>query len=82
MHFQEPNCHVNQIRLVAIRHRNLNDLVQFFVLRFNEIEPRDIDILQRPGVLELCPCGFTAYGRGIIRIGIEGRIEINEIDRV
>ncbi|MYI77759.1 MAG: class I SAM-dependent methyltransferase [Gammaproteobacteria bacterium] len=74
MHFQQSHRHVDQIRFVAFAHHRVNDFVQLRVLRFNQIEPRDINVLQRPGVLELRPCSFTPDRSRVVRFGIKGGI--------
>ncbi len=74
VHFQEQHRHVNQIRLVALAHRRVNDFVETRMLCFNQIEPCNVRVLQRLGVLELHPCSFTPYRNRVVRFRIEWRI--------
>ena len=42
--------------------------------------PRDVKIAEFPGVLERCARGFAADGGGVVAVGVERRIEIDQID--
>ena len=41
-----------------------------------------VNIRQVPSILERCACRFATDGCGVISVGVEGRIEVDEVDAV
>ena len=80
MHLHQPHRHVDEVRFIRIIRHSIENLAQLGVLIGDEPNPFDINIVERLGVLKLCAGSFGTDWRGVVVLGIEGRIEIDEVD--
>ena len=51
------------------------------MLGFNQIKPLNIYIRQRPRILKSRPCSLTANRSRVVGLGIEGGIQIDQVNR-
>ena len=42
--------------------------------------PRFVDVRERPGVLEGSAGGLRSDGSAVVRVGVEGRVQVDQID--
>ena len=82
VHFEQPDGHKDEIGLhpLAMRlARGLDNGIGGWVAIRKFPVFVDIDIVQRPSVLERCAGGLTAYRRFVGAIRVERRIEIDQV---
>ena len=81
VHLQQPNRHVNEIGFIGVGHRGVNYSVKSRVFRFDEVEPCDVNISERPRIFEFCTRRFRTDRCCVIRFAIERRIQVNQVNR-
>ena len=83
-HLQQSHRHHAQVRL----HRpsmgqpgSIEYLVDGRLLIGDEPHPGHVQVGQRPGVLEGGAGGGAAHRRGVVAVGVERRVQVDEVDR-
>ena len=84
-HLDQPDAHHDEVRLHPLGMRGprcVNDLVQAGVLVGNLTVPLGVHVVQCPRVLERRARSLAADRRAVVGIGVERRVEVDQVDRL
>ena len=84
-HFEQAHGHHTHIGLHAVAMGyagSLDYAVHGRVPIRDQSEPRRVQVVQRPGILERRPGGPAADGRRVVAIAVEGRVQVDQVYRL
>ena len=83
VHLHQPHGHHGQVGLHPLavgQARRFQHVGCRGLLVGNQPHPRNIKVGQRPGVLERCAGRRAAHRGGVVLVGVERRVEVNQVD--
>ena len=84
LHLQQPNRHHAQVGLhpfTMSKSRRFQDFVHGRLLVGDQAHPGHVQVGQGPGVLEGGAGRSAAHRRGVVAVGVERRVQVDEVDR-
>ena len=82
-HFEQADGHHAEVRLHALAVGETcggNRCIEGWMLVRNQPHPCSVEVAERPRILERGPCGLASNRGAVVLVGVERRIEVDEVD--